>query len=236
MCQIPRAGCGACWRANVLPDNGLARQQIIVLDMDGVLLRSNDAKYRAMLGLFREYPAKTEAISQFILRNGGVPRAEKLTHILESIIGIPASEAVLAEYLARYGASLEEALSAASLVPGVKEFLSTRECPMYLCSSAPPEEVSWQLESRNLLEHFAEIFDGRTPKEAALSLIASRHGGADVVFFGDSVGDLSAARSAQVSFVAVVAEWDNFPDHKVVKLRDFTDRRALQHCISEAAQ
>ena len=176
-----------------------------------------------------------DRISQYILRNGGVPRRDKLTHILESIIGIPARETVLTDYLAKYEASLEVALSAASLVPGVTDFLSTCECPLYLCSSAPPEEVSRQLGARNLLGYFAETFDSRTPKDVALRSIASRHGRAKVVFFGDSLGDLSAARSAQVSFVAVVAEWDNFAEHNVVKLRDFADRRAIQRCISEAA-
>jgi len=33
-----------------------------------------------------------------------------------------------------------------------------------------------------------------------------------------------------------VAEWDNFVERTVVKLRDFTDREAIQRCISEAAQ
>ena len=207
----------------------------IALDMDGVLLKSNDAKARAMLELFQEYSTKTNGISQFILRNGGVPRVEKLTRILDSIIGIPAPEAVLTEYLAKYEASLEEALLAASLVSGVKEFLSTWECPLYLCSSAPSGEVSRQLGARNLVGYFAEAFDGRTPKDVALRSIASRHGNAGVVFFGDSLGDLSAARSAQVPFVAVVAEWDNFPGHRVVKLHDFADRPAVQRCISEAA-
>jgi phosphoglycolate phosphatase-like HAD superfamily hydrolase len=208
----------------------------IALDMDGVLLKSNDAKYRAMLGLFQDYPQKTEAISRFILQNGGVPRAVKLTHILESIVGMPASDGVLDQHLAKYEVALEGLLSKASLVPGVKEFLAACECPLYLCSSAPSGEVSRQLAARKLQDHFAETFDGRTPKEVALKRIASRHGKAGVVFFGDSVGDLSAARSAEVAFVAVVAEWDNFAQQKVVTLRDFTDRRAIQRCISEAFQ
>jgi phosphoglycolate phosphatase-like HAD superfamily hydrolase len=206
----------------------------IALDMDGVLLKSNDAKARAMLELFQEYPAKTNEISQFVLRNGGVPRAEKLTHILESIVGIPAPKAVLTEYLAKYEASLEGVLSAASTVPGVEEFLSRCKCPLYLCSSVPPEEVSRQLGGRNLLGYFAETFDCRTPKAVALKFIANRHRKEGVVFFGDSLGDLSAAQSAQVPFVAVVSEWDNFPNHEVVKLHDFADRRAIQRCISEA--
>ena len=206
----------------------------IVLDLDGVILRTNDAKYRAMLGLFESYPAKTTAISQFILRNGGVPRAEKLKYILESIVGIVASKAALDEYLVKYEHSLEGALSAAPFVAGVKEFLSSCECPLYLCSSAPASEVARQLNSRHLESYFAEVFDGRTPKEEALRRIAPRHGQKRIVFFGDSLGDLSAALAAGVSFVAVAAEWDNFGDRPVVKVRDFTDPDIVQRCISEA--
>ena len=206
----------------------------IVLDMDGVLLRTNDAKYRAMLGLFEGHPEKTTAISQFILRNGGVPRAEKLKHILESIVGIAASEALVDEYLVRYQHALEGALSAASFVPGVEDFLSACECPLYLCSSAPAGEVAQQLAARHLQGYFAEVFDGRTPKDRALKHIAHRHGNKGIVFFGDSPGDLVAAQSAGVPFVAVVAEWDNFVERTVVKLRDFTDREAIRRCISEA--
>ena len=208
----------------------------IVLDMDGVLLRTNDAKYRAMLELFERYPAKTAEISQFILRNGGVPRAEKLKYILESIIGVVASEAAVDEYLVKYEHSLEGALSAAPFVAGVKEFLSSCGCPLYLCSSAPASEVARQLSARRLESYFAEVFDGRTPKDEALERIANRHGRKGTVFFGDSVGDLAAALSARVPFVAVVAEWDNFSGRPVVRVRDFTDRDTIQRCISEAAQ
>jgi HAD superfamily hydrolase (TIGR01549 family) len=208
----------------------------IVLDMDGVLLRTNDAKYRAMLGLFEGYPDKTAAISKFILGNGGVPRAEKLKYILESIVAIAASETMVDEYLVRYQSALEGALSSAPFVPGVEDFLSACECPLYLCSSAPAEEVARQLASRHLQGYFAEVFDGRTPKDRALKQIANRYGNTGVVFFGDALGDLAAARSAGVPFVAVVAEWDNFVERTVVKLRDFTDGDAIKQCISKAAQ
>lgn len=206
----------------------------IALDMDGVLLRTNDAKYRAMLRLFEKYPAETTAISEFILGSGGVPRAEKLKYILESIVGIVASEATIDEYLVKYEHSLEDALSAASFVSGVKDFLSACECPLYLCSSAPAEEVAQQISARHLQGYFTGVFDGRTPKNEALKHIARRHGHKGIVFFGDSLGDLAAAQSAGVSFVAVVAEWDNFAGRTVVKLRDFTDRDTIQRCIAQA--
>ena len=90
----------------------------IVLDMDGVLLRTNDAKYRAMMGLFERHPEKAP--------------------------GIVASEAMVDEYLVKYRHALEG--------------------------------------------------------------------------------------------VAVIAEWDNFVERTVVKLRDFTDPDTIKRCISEAAQ
>ena len=127
-------------------------------------------------------------------------------------------------------------ISTAGAIAGVKEFLSDCGCPVYLCSSAPAREVSRQLSARGIRDHFAEVFDGRMPKEEALRHIAHRHGHKATVFFGDSLGDLAAAQSAGVSFVAVVAEWDNFGERPVVKMRDFADRDTIQRCISDAAQ
>jgi len=165
-----------------------------------------------------------------------VPRAEKLKYILESIVGIVASKAMVDEYLVKYQHTLEGALSAAPFVSGVMDFLSACECPLYLCSSAPAEEVAQQVSARHLQDYFAEVFDGRTPKDRALKQIAHRHGNNGIVFFGDSLGDLAAAQSAGVPFVAVTAEWDNFVERTVVKLRDFTDPDTIKRCISEAAQ
>ena len=156
----------------------------IVLDMDGVLLRTNDAKYRAMLGLFERYPAKTTEISEFILRSGGVPRAEKLKYILESIVGIVASEDAVDEYLVKYEHSLEGALSAAPFVAGVEEFLSSCECPLYLCSSAPASEVARQLSARNLDSCFAEVFDGRLGR--AVIFTGAIHNVIDDIAFPDN--------------------------------------------------
>jgi len=73
-------------------------------------------------------------------------------------------------------------------------------------------------------------------KYRALKHIADRHSNNGIVFFGDSLGDLAAAQSAGVPFVAVTAEWDNFVERTVVKLQDFTDPDTIKRCISEAAQ
>jgi len=46
----------------------------VVLDLDGVIVKSNFVKHDAMLSLFDAYPEKHHQISSYILANGGVRR------------------------------------------------------------------------------------------------------------------------------------------------------------------
>jgi len=53
------------------------------------------------------------------------------------------------------------------------------------------------------------------------------------IFFGDSVSDLRAAQEANVAFVAVICERDNFTAHEVHKLKDFSSIPLVQQCIND---
>jgi hypothetical protein len=46
----------------------------VVLDLDGVIVKSNFVKHDAMLSLFDAYTEKHHQISSYILANGGVRR------------------------------------------------------------------------------------------------------------------------------------------------------------------
>ena len=72
-----------------------------------------------MLSLFAEHSSQQDAISQYILANGGVPRREKLTHLLRTLQESEPAETSLQEYLRRYAIALEEQLAAAAMVDGV---------------------------------------------------------------------------------------------------------------------
>ncbi len=205
----------------------------IVLDLDGVIIRSNFIKYRAMLSLFTHYSDLQAYISEYILAHGGVSRRDKLTEIISNILGQKVDDEILSDYLNRYAQALDHEISIAPLVDGVSEFLARREHLFYVCSSAPESEVHNQLSRRNLLANFSEIFASDTPKTIALKKISELHKG-NIVFFGDSIGDLEAAKQAGVAFVAVIAERDNFIDYDIVKLNDFTSFSIVQNCIQQA--
>ena len=208
--------------------------QVVVLDLDGVIVKSNLIKYRAMLALFTAFPAHSEVISTFILANGGVPRQEKLTAILAEILGLQVTPALIADYLQRYDHQLADLLRAVPLVEGVADFVASGDYHCYVSSSAPEAEVESHLVRTALRPHFAAIFGRSTPKATALTTIKQRHPGATVVFFGDAVGDLRAAQVANVPFIGVICERDNFGGYDVVKLQDFSDKAAVQQCIDAA--
>lgn len=207
---------------------------VMVFDFDGVIIKSHVAKRRAMLAMFTEYPEKSAEIDACILSHGGVARREKLAAILQTVIGTAATPALLAHYLSRYTVSLKASLVDATFVDGVQDFVSRCFCPVYISSTAPEAEIHEQLQRGGLLHYFVAVYGSRVPKAKALGEVSAQHPGRDIVFFGDSHGDLVAARDAKVAFVAVTNERDNFKNVDVVKLESF-DSRAKVECSTRTA-
>ena len=215
-----------------VPHNRLPMSLVAaVFDIDGVIVKTNFVKHDAMLSLFAAYPEQQSAISEFILSNGGVPRKDKLTRLLRTILCVEPTEAQLLDYLRKYSTALESQLATAPSVEGVEEYIKLYSGPRYVCSSAPEEEVCEQTERRALIHHFDGIYGGTTPKSQALAAISAKHSSCSVVFFGDAVGDYEAACQAAVAFVGVVSERDNFQGMPVVKISDFANREVVKQAI-----
>jgi len=206
---------------------------VVVLDLDGVILKTNLIKYRAMLSLFTELQA---SISEYILAHGGIPRREKLVTILRDLVKTTPTEVLITHYLHRYATVLEHKLAVAPLVEGVEDFLSVGGRRFYVSSSAPEVEVHRQLERRGLSRYFTRVYGSQTPKAEALRQVVTAHREMAIVFFGDAVGDLQAAQEVGVAFVAVVNERDNFTQQDVVKLSDFTSLSQVERCMQNALQ
>ncbi len=206
----------------------------VVFDLDGVIVKTNFVKHDAMLSLFTDHPGQQDAISNFILSNGGVPRKAKLAHLLRDNLRTEPTEALLSEYLSRYAVALEHQLAVAPMVEGVGEFIATYPATRYVCSSAPDAEVHEQVARRSLSLHFAAVYGATTPKSHALRAIAAAHADGPVVFFGDSVGDYEAAYQAAVAFVGVVCERDNFQGMPVVKLSNFVHRASVEQAMLQS--
>jgi phosphoglycolate phosphatase-like HAD superfamily hydrolase len=212
----------------------MSLEGVVVLDLDGVILQSNLIKHQAMLSLFEGAPVHREAVSTYILANGGVPRREKIAAILREILAVPDTPEVLSHYLARYAVRLESLLAIAPIVEGIAEFVQNQAFAFYVCSSAPEAEIETQLVRTGLLRYFTAVFGSTTTKANALLHIRQQEIGARPVFFGDSIGDLRAAKEAGVAFIAVTSERDNFIEQEVIKLKDFSSLERVQRCMQAA--
>ena len=187
-----------------------------------------------MLALFSSFPDHREHIAQYIDDRNGVRRDLKIRGIYSEILRSPLTERELERYLERYAIALEKELSTAPLVDGVDRFIESRNGSLFVSSSAPSEEVERQLKTRSLLQHFDGVFAGEADKRHGLERIRVLTEGKGVVFFGDSPGDLDAARLAKVAFVGVVAERDNFREAPIIKIRDFADRAVVAAAIERS--
>lgn len=212
----------------------MSERPVVVLDLDGVIIRSNYVKHRAMLAMFADYPDKCAAVDAYILANGGVARRDKLVAILDTIVGVEPTQERLAQYLERYAKSLTASLAASQLVVGVKEFVIRGDHAFYVSSTAPKEEVRDQLARNGLDNYFIRVYGSDSPKAIALTEISRRHPNEAVVFFGDSLGDLSAARETGVAFVGMTNERDNFKGSDIVKLKDFGSPGMVDHALRAA--
>jgi nucleoside-diphosphate-sugar epimerase/phosphoglycolate phosphatase-like HAD superfamily hydrolase len=199
---------------------------VLVFDKDGVLFNSEPVKLAAFESLFDEFPEHSEAIRNFNRTNVGAPRPEKLGHIFKTIFGYSDEKALSMrdEFMRRAAELVGRLLPSVPLAPGAEMLLRESPCPKYLCSAAPEEEVREQLDHHGLTELFEDTFADPNKKADVLRRLASEYPNRKLVFWGDTIRDLKAAKAAEVYFVGV-ERYDRVEvmnDPHVPVIRDFT--------------
>ncbi|MFL5384964.1 MAG: HAD family hydrolase [Longimicrobiaceae bacterium] len=176
-----------------------------VFDMDGVLIDSEAVKLAAFAEAVADVCSPDEAtlraVAAYNAANRGVPRDQKIAHVLREILGT--SQDLLPAVAARYADKLAARLPSCSPIRGVADFLATVDAQFHVASSAPVAEVRANLERLGLLHRFSTISGHPLAKTEVLAGLRRSHPAAEIVFFGDTPTDLEAARGAGVKFVAM---------------------------------
>lgn len=173
--------------------------------MDGVLIDSEPVKLAAFAEAVADVcgpdEAALRAVAAYNAASRGVPRDQKIAHVLREILGTP--QDLLPAVAARYADKLATRLPSCPPIRGVADFLATVDAQFHVASSAPVAEIRANLERLGLLHHFSTISGHPLTKAEVLAGLRRSYPAAEIVFFGDAPADLEAARGAGVKFVAV---------------------------------
>jgi phosphoglycolate phosphatase-like HAD superfamily hydrolase len=179
--------------------------RVLILDFDGVIIESNQAKTQAFRELFSRFPNHADYMMAYHHDNVSKSRFDKFDHLLARL-GRDGDAALRAGLSETFSQLVLRRILDVPFVPGAEAFLKTMaRLPMYLASVTPADELGDILEHRNLLHWFQGIYGCPpwTKPEAIVDILSREHAApADALLIGDSAGDQRAANETGVGFLA----------------------------------
>ncbi len=177
----------------------------IIFDFDGVILESVDVKGWAFQKLFEAYPSEHARIMAFHYENGGLPRANKVRHILKEFLGLPSDDVTVAAYCDRFSELVFQRVVDSPFVPGALEALQalSGRIPMFIVSSTPHEEINRIVDVKGLRGYFQTVYGSPTMKEVWTKKILVDNGFLpnEVAWLGDALSDWRAAKECGIRFI-----------------------------------
>ncbi len=198
----------------------ISKIQIGIFDVNGVLIDSNLANAQAMGEAFTDDPALRDQIVEQYLKLTGIDRGSKIRIIQEQVMKRPFKEEEFERLWERVKELVHVSMSKAPLIKGCKEVLTElgkRKIMRVALSNTPRAELEKILSAQGL-ESFLDFIrgGGDWPKTESLGRLLREfqfepH---KCLFMGDGKGDLAAAKSAGVAFVAIDPGTGEFDDEE----------------------
>jgi len=204
--------------------------KVIILDFDGVILESMDIKTNAFRKLFNDYPGHLDAIVEYHIRNGGVSRYTKFSHIYNDILKQPLDENKLKELGEKFSYLVLQEMLRCPFVHGVQEFLEeySKKIGLFIASGTPNEELHFLTKKRGLSDYFNGIYGTPALKSEIIQHILNAEGvrKEEAIFVGDAFSDYEDAKKVGIPFVARFnksSESNPFLNLKVPIIQDLND-------------
>ena len=178
----------------------------VILDFDGILLESNEAKTEAFAELFSLYPSHFSQMMDFHLTNISMPRRIKFEYFVNTLMSKPGDVTRVDKMTDRFSEIVFRRVINCSEVPGARAFLETYydRLPLYVSSMTPQEELIEIIRRREFAGYFEDIFgDPPIKKTEAIRKIIRKEAisPGELVFIGDSDSDYRAARLSGIPFI-----------------------------------
>jgi phosphoglycolate phosphatase-like HAD superfamily hydrolase len=177
----------------------------LLLDFDGVILESNEARTEGFRRLFAGHEASAVAeLLRYHRENGGLSRYRKIEHFHRRILGreiAPEERDRLAREFSRHVVDL---VLASPFVPGARALIEGARVPLVVVSGSDQDELRSICSRLGIARFFAEILGSPRSKGELIADLLRRTGWdrSRLAFVGDSRNDLDAAREHGIPFIA----------------------------------
>ncbi|QHA06973.1 HAD hydrolase-like protein [Streptomyces broussonetiae] len=195
-------------------EQALATHRLVVFDLDGVLVDSNELKVECMREALAEFgPELVDPYVHEFRRTFGRSRREHFLAFHQDHLGGEQAtgerfETFYERCAGGYAELLAERYPKAPLCPDADRLvraLSARGLPLYVATGTLTAEAERVLDGHGLVGEFRAVLGGEEPKARRLAAALSAEGAApgEAVLLGDSRQDLLAAQAVGMGFVLV---------------------------------
>lgn len=201
----------------------------VIFDFDGVILESVDVKGWAFQELFKGYPQYQQAILDFHLANGGMPRFDKFRYIYKEMLKKPLSDEEFEFLCQEFSRLVFDRVLSCPYVPGAKEFLENvnEDVRCFIVSGTPQEEIERVVRAKELDRYFEKVYGSPNTKNFWTKKILDDYAldNEQVLWIGDAQSDLQAAEEFDIKFVGrITKDNEGFVDHDIyARMEDLHD-------------
>lgn len=179
----------------------------IIFDFDGVLVESNHIRTNGFRELLKDFdPRLTEQFIRYHECNNGLSRYYKLRYFYENILKKDITQEKLLELCNRYSDVVKKQVIKCDWVIGAYEFIlrNHKRYKLFIVSGSDQKELQDIVKQRGIDSYFHEILGSPEVKSNNIQFILSKYllKPSNVLFVGDSINDLEAARSVHIKFIA----------------------------------
>ena len=187
------------------PIEAISRAKVAILDFDGVIKESLEAKAKAFCSLFSNADHKAlHDIRTHHFKNGGISREVKMP-IYMKIAGLRVERQSVEEKLDQLSSIIVKNVLNSNWVPGAREYICSNPFSqnLYVASATPRTELEKICKQSKIFDCFTEIYGSEKSKKDACRTILEREkcSPSDCVFIGDSFSDYLPAMELKIPFI-----------------------------------
>ncbi len=210
----------------------------IIFDFDGVILESLDVKTEAFRKLYQPYGSSiSNKVVKSHIANGGISRYEKIKEYHKQFLGEDISDKRLQKLAQKFSEMVVDEIVKVPFVSGAKHFIveNYKRYLLFISSATPSEELNFICRQRKINKYFQGIFGSQDSKSKHISTIIKNWSlnKREIVFIGDSLSDLDAAKTQNLTFIARISSVSDSLLKETYKLNDLNKLEKIISIINK---